>query len=36
MVSDLVTVNDRFGVSAMPISAYDRPVIAWSNHTPST
>ena len=24
------------GVFAMPISRYERPVTAWSNHTPST
>jgi hypothetical protein len=29
-------VNEPSTVLAMPISAYDRPVTAWSNHTPST
>jgi hypothetical protein len=29
-------MNDRAGVVGMPISAYERPLIAWSNQTPST
>ena len=36
MVSALRSVNEPSTVLAMPISAYDRPVTAWSNHTPST
>lgn len=30
------SVKDRSGELAMPISEYDRPLIAWSNQTPST
>lgn len=36
IVSWSVSVKDRSGVVAMLISAYQRPLIAWSDQTPST
>jgi hypothetical protein len=36
IVSCLSSVNEPSTVAAMLLSAYDRPVTAWSNHTPST